>query len=86
MVVSTYMEVVSLSLELCRGVHLVSHDTGDSLAGRVIYLVKYLSATIYLFNILHPLGHLLVAHVIDILDEVVVLLPEGHDEGGGSAE
>ena len=33
-----------------------------------------------LFNILHPLGHLGVAHVVDILDEVVVLLPERHGE------
>ena len=31
-----------------------------------------------LFNILHPLGHLGVAHVVDILDEGVVLLPERH--------
>merc|ERR1711973_72086 len=31
-----------------------------------------------LFDVLHPLGHLLVAHVVDILDEVVVLLPERH--------
>ena len=40
----------------------------------------------YLFDILHPLGHLLVAHVVDILDEGVVLLPEGHPEAGGRAE
>merc|ERR1719370_447970 len=33
-----------------------------------------------LLNILHPLSHLLVAHVIDILDEGIVLLPEGHPE------
>ena len=32
----------------------------------------------YLLDILHPLSHLLVAHVVDILDEGVVLLPEGH--------
>ena len=31
-----------------------------------------------LFNILHPLGHLGVAHVVDILDEGVILLPERH--------
>ena len=31
-----------------------------------------------LLDVLHPLQHLGVAHVIDILDEVVVLLPEGH--------
>ena len=34
----------------------------------------------YLLDILHPLSHLLVAHVVDILDEGVVLLPEGHPE------
>ena len=34
----------------------------------------------YLLHILHPLSHLLVAHVIDILDEGIVLLPEGHPE------
>ena len=34
----------------------------------------------YLLDILHPLSHLLVAHVIDILDEGIVLLPEGHPE------
>ena len=33
-----------------------------------------------LLDILHPLGHLLVAHVVDILDEVVVFLPERHNE------
>ena len=31
-----------------------------------------------LLDILHPLQHLGVAHVVDILDEVVVLLPESH--------
>ena len=31
-----------------------------------------------LLNILHPLGHLGVAHVVDILDEGVILLPERH--------
>merc|ERR1712168_527129 len=31
-----------------------------------------------LLDVLHPLCHLLVAHVVDILDEVVVLLPERH--------
>ena len=29
-------------------------------------------------NILHPLGHLGVAHLVDLLDELVVLLPESH--------
>ena len=33
---------------------------------------------LYLLDILHPLGHLGVAHVVDILDEGVVLLPERH--------
>ena len=31
-----------------------------------------------LLNVLHPLRHLLVPHVVDILDEGVVLLPERH--------
>ena len=55
------MEVVPLSLELCRRVHLVGHDPRDGL-----------------LDVLHPLEHLLVAHVVDILDEMVVLLPESH--------
>ena len=55
------MEVVPLSLELCRCVHLVGHDPRNGL-----------------LDVLHPLKHLLVAHVIDIFDEVVVLLPERH--------
>jgi len=59
------MEVVSLPLELGRGVDLVGHDTSDGL-----------------LDILHPLGHLLVAHVVDILDEMVVLLPERHLQAG----
>ena len=29
-------------------------------------------------NILHPLGHLGVPHVVDLLDEGVILLPERH--------
>ena len=33
---------------------------------------------LYLLDILHPLSHLGVAHVVDILDEGVVLLPERH--------
>ena len=36
----------------------------------------------YLLNILHPLRHLLMAHVIHILDESEVLLPERHPEAG----
>merc|ERR1719295_1129283 len=31
-----------------------------------------------LLNILHPLGHLCVAHLIDFLDELIVFLPESH--------
>ena len=31
-----------------------------------------------LLNVLHPLRHLLVPHVVHILDEGVVLLPERH--------
>mgnify|MGYP001223897383 CR=1 FL=1 len=36
-------------------------------------------------NILHPLGHLGVPHVVDFLDEGVVLLPERHGGCGGVA-
>ena len=35
-----------------------------------------------LLHVLHPLGHLGVAHLIDVLDEVVVLLPERHRGSG----
>ena len=31
-----------------------------------------------LLHVLHPLGHLGVPHVVDLLDEGVVLLPERH--------
>lgn len=55
------MKVVSLSLELSRGVHFVGHDPGNGL-----------------LHILHPFKHLLMTHVIDILDEVVIFLPESH--------
>ena len=55
------MKGVPFPLELCRGVDLVGHDSGDCL-----------------LNILHPLGHLGVAHLIDLLNEVVVFLPERH--------
>ena len=34
-----------------------------------------------LLHILHPFQHLLLAHVVDILDERIVLLPERHLEG-----
>ena len=30
------------------------------------------------FNIFHPFGHLGVPHVVDLLDEGVILLPERH--------
>ena len=33
---------------------------------------------VYLFNILHPLSHLGVAHLVDLLDELIVFLPESH--------
>ena len=33
-----------------------------------------------LLNVLHPLRHLLVPHVVHILDEGVVLLPERHPD------
>ena len=55
------MEVVAFSLELGRCVHLVGHDSGDSL-----------------LDILHPLGHLGVAHLIDLLNKLVIFLPERH--------
>ena len=32
----------------------------------------------YLFHILHPLSHLAVAHFVDLLDELIVFLPESH--------
>merc|ERR1719356_1829816 len=35
-----------------------------------------------LLNILHPLGHLAVAHLIDLLDELIVFLPERHIGAG----
>ena len=31
-----------------------------------------------LLHVLHPLGHLHVPHVVHLLDELVVLLPESH--------
>ena len=31
-----------------------------------------------LLNVLHPLGHLCMAHLIDFLDELIVFLPESH--------
>ena len=31
-----------------------------------------------LLHVLHPLGHLVVPHVVHLLDELVVLLPERH--------
>jgi hypothetical protein len=38
--------------------------------------------TAYLLDVLHPLCHLLVTHVVDLLDEGIVLLPEGHPRAG----
>merc|ERR1719192_2186864 len=35
-----------------------------------------------LLNVLHPLGHLAVAHLIDLLNELVVFLPERHLKAG----
>ena len=35
-----------------------------------------------LLNVLHPLGHLAVAHLIDLFDELVVFLPERHLKAG----
>ena len=35
-----------------------------------------------LLNVLHPLGHLAVAHLIDLLDELIVFLPERHFGAG----
>ena len=57
----TYIEGVSLPLELRGGVDFVGHDPGNGL-----------------LNILHPLGHLEVPHLVDLLDEGIVLLPERH--------
>ena len=31
-----------------------------------------------LLHVLHPLGHLVVPHVVHLLDKLVVLLPESH--------
>merc|ERR1719234_1594965 len=45
--------------------------------GGGVHLVRH-DARDGLFYVLHPLGHLGVAHVVDILDEGVVLLPERH--------
>ena len=35
-----------------------------------------------LLNVLHPLGHFAVAHLIDLLNELVVFLPERHLKAG----
>jgi hypothetical protein len=48
---------------------------------RLVALSLY-ARTAYLFDVLHPLCHLLVAHVVDLLDEGIVLLPEGHPRAG----
>ena len=83
------MEVIPLPLELSRGVDLVSHDPGDGLQIHNVIIIPshfYWRQLIQdqhrtqtnLLNILHPLGHLVVAHVVDILDKGIVLLPERH--------
>ena len=51
--------------------------------GEELSQVQDLYAT-NLFDVLHPLGHLGVSHVVDILDEGVVLLPECHLGAGSS--
>ena len=45
--------------------------------GRGINLVSHDPGDGFL-NILHPFGHLGVPHVVDFLDEGIVLLPERH--------
>jgi hypothetical protein len=45
-------------------------------------IVNLFYSVLYLLYVLHPLGHLLVAHVVHLLDEVVVLLPERHLRAG----
>ena len=37
-----------------------------------------------LLHVLHPLGHLVMPHVVHLLDELVVLLPESHLDVLGS--
>ena len=44
--------------------------------------LTFFCSVLYLLYVLHPLGHLLVAHVVHLLDEVVVLLPERHLRAG----
>ena len=44
--------------------------------------LTFFYSVLYLLYVLHPLGHLLVAHVVDLLDEGIVLLPEGHPRAG----
>ena len=40
-----------------------------------------------LLHILHPFSHLVVAHIVHLLDEGIVLLPKGHlDESKGITE
>ena len=45
--------------------------------GRGVDFVSH-DASDGLLNVLHPLSHLAVAHLIDLLDELVVFLPERH--------
>merc|ERR1719412_424941 len=63
---------------LAEGVEVVSLPLKLS---RGVDLVRH-DARDSLLNILHPLGHLCVAHLIDLLDELVVFLPERHLEAG----
>merc|ERR1719158_2351537 len=44
---------------------------------RSVDLVSH-NASNGLLNILHPLSHLAVAHLVDLLDELIVFLPESH--------
>merc|ERR1719494_144802 len=44
----------------------------------VVPLSFELSRGVDLINILHPLSHLGVAHLVDLLDELIVFLPESH--------
>ena len=48
--------------------------------GGGVHLVSH-DARDGLLHVLHPLSHLGVAHLVDVLDEVVVLLPERHVGG-----
>ena len=78
-----HLEVIPFPLELGGGVDLVSHDARDSLWKVVLQLNMFFWLyLIYFLNIFHPLGHLAVAHLIDLFDELIVFLPERHPEAG----